>query len=175
MFKIKNAMMEVLSKSRSLGDVLSELEEDERKEFIGAFTLIKSKLSGEYDTELLSGNSDFVLDILNKAISEGPTLDYSKMSVPKKPRAGEGAIARRDKAIAENKKWKESETPPPSRPAINRPTIDKSEEDEEKIKQLKDKYEAEDEAKHPDPAKINTEIQIKSDKRKKILAPKIKT
>ena len=270
MFTVKNAIMDVLSKSKSVENALECLEGDERVVFLETFSLIKTKLDGKYDSYETQTNGQwtlekaakpkisrgfFKLDHLHEVLkqkdhsgakeyahsvvdsnegatpankskakrmidgskhtnhlaigmsnfmlshpSEGlgvnklnkaNTLDYSKLNQPKeqpastidysggepkttvhKPEAQtedtgikkpwSGAIERKKRIYQEHERARQEGT------LKSCDDAKKSEEDETKIKEIKDKFKVEQEESNPDPAKINTRIAVKDLKTKKL-------
>jgi len=159
MFTIKNAIMEVLSKTKSLGDVLSKLSEENKAAFLAAFGLMKAKLNGT-DSFSTQDNGQWTLEktldkpTIGTASEPQPaaTINYSGLE-PKvtvhdnkaytkdtgKPKPWAGARERRDQAL-------------------RNANISPIKKDEDKIKAIKEKYK--------EPKEIPEEIKIKQIKEK---------
>lgn len=186
MFTVKNAMIEVLFKSKSLIEAMQPLSREERVIFLQTFALIKSKLDGAYDSFNTQDNGQWVLQKAN-------TLDYRNINPPKdeaRPASTIDYSGREPKVTVHDKDaytrpgkvkkpWHGASKMKPRPPASGVRVEDilppsatetkKSEEDEKKIKEIKEKFSAEEIKKNPDPAKINTKIAVKDLKVKKQL------
>jgi len=162
MFTIKNAIMEILNKSKSLDKVLETLSKEDQATLLATFDMMKAKLGGSVDIIDTQDNGQWSLT--------KNTLDYSKINKPKvsnepehtidysgpdfkpasagagaKPKSWDGAVARRDAVRSEHQKWKDKgsigsgETD--SKNALDairdRQSTKKS---EDAVQQIKDKY-----------------------------------
>ena len=65
MFTVKNAMIEVLFKSKSLIEAMQPLSQEERVIFLQTFALIKNKLDGAYDSFNTQDNRQWGLQKAN--------------------------------------------------------------------------------------------------------------
>ena len=115
MFTVKNAIMEILNKSKSLDEVLAVLNTEDKATLLATFDLMKAKLGGSMDVMDTQDNGQWSL--------AKNTLDYSKINEPKskpskepartidynspdfksladKPKPWAGSVARRDKMRA---------------------------------------------------------------------------
>lgn len=186
MFAVKNAIVEILLKHKSVEEAAKSLNDEEKEIFIGTFNLMKSKLNGKYDEYTLSGRYDELIKLLNKAIKPAPPLDYSspEMALPKPVKPWKGAIDRKNKVWDEHEQWRAEGSPGAivtsapkattaadtikERQVTNKETsTKKSEEDEEKIKQIKEKYKAQEIKQLTDPAAENIKYQKFIDKKNK--------
>lgn len=181
MLNVKNAIMEVLSKHKTLNETLSNLNTNDKVLFLQAFSLMNKKLSGTTDIFKVDTNGQWTLKkaVLNygkinapKENKEPKTIDYSSPEfnkpIPAKEKPWKGAVDRRDKIWDEHEKWRAAGSPGAIAIPSNRDTTTALETIEErKNKKTTEKSEIDDiKAKYLSPKELSEKEKIANIKNK---------
>jgi len=182
MLNIKNAIMEVLSKHKTLDETLSSLDMQDKALFLQAFYAMNTKLSGTTDIFKTADNGQWTLTKATldykkinapKDEKEPRTIDYSSPEfnkpIPAKEKPWQGSVDRRNKVWGEHEQWRAANAPdaPKAPKTQEAPVTSALETIEERKKKQTEKSEIDDiKAKYIDSKEPSEKEKIKSIKDK---------